>query len=96
MPAYLRWGGWNDCPPPAQHVAALKCWRERFGVELVGVNGDTQNLRATRRPADRETAMTLAHEQYAYCPDIVEQGVGGLSALAARLMADDWWYFWWD
>ncbi len=96
VPAYLRWGNWNACPPPAQHVAALRRWHERFGVELVGINRDTLNLRAVRRPADREAALALGREHYGYCPDVIDQGVGSLSALAALLMANDWWYFWWD
>jgi hypothetical protein len=96
VPAYLRWGNWNACPAPEQHVAALRHWHERFGVELVGINRDTLNLRATRRPADRQAALALAGDQHRYCPDTIDQGAGSLSALAAILMATDWWFFWWD
>jgi hypothetical protein len=32
----------------------------------------------------------------AYCPDIVEQGVESVSALAAHLLDSPLWYFWWD
>lgn len=96
VPAYLRWGGWNGCPAPAEHVAALRHWHERFGVEPIGLHLDTLNLRAVRRPADRAGALALAREHYSYCPDVVDQGVGSLSALAALLLADDWWFFWWD
>lgn len=95
VPAYLRWGDWNACPPPEYHVAALRSWHERFGVELVAINGDTMNLRAARPPENRDTALALARAQYSYCPDIVDQGVGTLSALAAILMGE-WWYLWWD
>jgi hypothetical protein len=95
-PAYLRWGGWNACPPPEYHVAALRRWHEASGAVLVGVNGDTMNLRATTRPRDRAAARALAREQYGYCPDIVDQGVSTISALAAELMASDWWHLWWD
>jgi hypothetical protein len=95
VPAFLRWGGWNACPPPEYHVAALRRWHVRFGAELVGMNGDALNVRA-RRPTTRREAIALAREQYGYCPDIVDQGAGTLSALAASLMASDWWYFWWD
>lgn len=95
-PAYLYWGGWNDCPDPALHVAQLRSWHERYGAELVGLNADTFNLRVSRRPESREEALALAEEQYFYCTDIVDQGTETLSVLAAALMADDWWYFWWD
>lgn len=96
VPAYLRWGGWNACPPPAQQVAALRYWHQRFGVELVAVDRDTINLRGARRPIGRPAALALARQQYQYCPDVIDQGAGSLSALAASLMADDWWFFWWD
>jgi hypothetical protein len=56
----------------------------------------TLNVRVARRPATPEEALELARLQYEYCHDIVDQGVDTLSALAASLMAHDWWYFWWD
>lgn len=96
IPAILRWGGWNSCPHPEYHVAALRAWRDRYGAELVGMSFDTINLRVARRPSTREEALALAREQYVYCPDLIDQGVGTYSALAADLMANDWWYFWWD
>jgi hypothetical protein len=96
IPAYLRWGNWNGCPAPEYHVAALRSWRDRFGAELVGLSHDVMNIRVRRKPGTRAEALDLAREQYSYCSDIVEQGVGTLSALAAALMENDWWYFWWD
>jgi hypothetical protein len=96
IPAFLRWGGWNDCPRAEYHIAALRTWRDRYGAELVGINSDTINLRVATKPKTREEALALAREQYIYCADSIDQGVGTLSALAADLMADDWWYFWWD
>ena len=92
----MKWGGWNDCPSAEYHVAALKAWHDRYGAELVGLSGDVMNLHVTRRPGSREAALDLAREQYLYCADIVDQGVETLSALAATLMANSWWYFWWD
>lgn len=96
VPAHLRLGGWNECPAPEYHVAALRHWRDRYGAELVGLNMDTFNLRVTRKPATRDEAIALAHVQYAYCKDIVDQGTESISRLAAELMAHDWWFFWWD
>jgi hypothetical protein len=96
VPAHLRWGGWNDCPEPEYHVAALRSWRDRFGAELIGLSFDTMNLRVKRGPQTRDAAVDLAREQYLYCSDIVDQGVETLRNLAAGLLAHRWWYFWWD
>lgn len=96
IPAYLRWGGWNDCPAAEYHVAALRQWRDRYGAELIGMSFDTINLRVSKKPASRDEALALAHDQHIYCSDIIDQGVQTYRALAADLMANDWWYFWWD
>ncbi|KTE17024.1 hypothetical protein ATE71_03270 [Sphingopyxis sp. H115] len=96
VPAYLKWGGWNACPPAEIHVAAMRRWATNYGAEIVGISGDVMNIKVQRRPTDRDEAIALAREQYAYCSDIVDQGVGGIAALAAGLMTSDWWYFWWD
>lgn len=96
IPAYLRWGGWNECPAAEYHVAAMRGWRDRYGAELVGMSDDTINLRVASRPKTREEALALAREHYIYCADVIDQGFPSYSALAAYLMANDWWYFWWD
>lgn len=96
IPAYLRWGSWNACPAAEHHVAAMRAWRDRYGAELIGMSSDTINLRVTTKPKTREEALALAREQYIYCADLIDQGFGSYSALAADLMANDWWYFWWD
>ena len=96
IPAWLRWGNWNDCPAAEYHVAALRRWRDRYGAELVGMNADTIDLRVVERPKTRDEALALAREFYVYCTDIIDQGTETYSALAASLMANDWWYFWWD
>ena len=96
IPAYLYYGGWNECPSTAYHVAALRAWRDHYAAELIGLGADTLNLRVARKPVTRDEALELARVQHAYCNDIIDQGVGSYRALAAVLMADDWWYFWWD
>lgn len=96
IPAYLHWGHWNACPPAAYHVAALRAWRNRYGAELVGIDGDALNMRVARKPSTREEALELAQAHYIYCNDIIDQGVGSYRALASELMAHDWWFFWWD
>ena len=96
VPAFLRWGGWNACPPPEHHVAALRRWHEAYGAELVGISRDFMDVRVPRPPCSREEALAVAREIYAYCPDDVEQGLETLAALAAQMVMQPWWNFWWD
>lgn len=96
IPAYLHWGGWNDCPPPEYHVAALRSWRDRYGAELIGLSHDMMNLRVVQRPKSHNEAITLAREQYVYCRETIEPPKESYSTLAAELMISDWWYFWWE
>ena len=96
VPAYLKFGGWNDCPAPHEHVAVLKHWHELYGAQLVGLAHDVLELGVTRPPKDRTGALIAALEQYAYCPDLVDQGTESLAALAATLQDASVWYAWWD
>jgi hypothetical protein len=96
VPAYLRWGDWNACPPPEYHVAALRHWNEKFGVELVGIGGDRMDLYVKSPPTRHDQALVAAQDIYRYCPDIVDQGTETLAALAATMVSGHWWNFWWD
>src|SRR3712207_9258188 len=60
---------------PEEHCTVLRYWEDRYGAEIVGLSHDTFELQVARPPEDREAALELAEEQYAYCPDIVDQGV---------------------
>lgn len=96
IPAYLRWGDWNACPPPEYHVAALRRWNDAHGLELVGINGDRMDARVASPPQQRTAALSIAKEIYRYCPDIVDQGTETLSALAGTMVMSHEWNFWWD
>ena len=95
-PIYLRWGGWNECPSPPEQAAVMKWWGERYGAEVVGMSGDQVEMWVVRPPQDREAALALAHEQFAYCTDNVTQGTQTIQALAAALLGANVWSFWWD
>ena len=43
-----------------------------------------------------DPTFNLALEQYAYCNDIVDQGVETIGRLADGLSKSFYWYFWWD
>lgn len=94
--AHLGWGGWNDCPFPAEHCAMHRYWQSQWGAEVVSMTGSVVQCIVSRPPGTHEAALRLAREQYVYCYDIVEQGTGSIAALAAGLVDSNYWYFWWD
>jgi len=96
VPAYLRFGGYNDCPSPEWHVAALRYWRDINSARLIGVSHETLDLRVGKQPETREEAAQQAIDLYEYCPDIIDQGTGSFSELARGIMQDEWWSLWWD
>ncbi|HWB59900.1 MAG TPA: DUF4253 domain-containing protein [Chthoniobacteraceae bacterium] len=96
IPAYLGWGGWNACPGPAEHVAILRHWHAKYGIEIYGITSDVLECAVAQPPLSRDECLALAREQYLYCADIVDQGVQTLSALAATLQNSHAWFFWWD
>jgi len=96
VPAHLDFGGWNECPPPAVHVALHHKWHQDFGADIACLSSDVLECTVARSPTTREAALALAREQFLYCPDIVHQGVGSVEALAASLLTANTWYFWWD
>jgi len=96
IPAYLKYGGWNECPAPEEHVAMLRYWAERFGSEIYAITEDVIECTVEAPPKDKETSMALAKEQFVYCSDIVFQGTESIELLAASLKDSRAWYFWWD
>lgn len=95
VPVHLHWGGFNGCLPAPYHVAALRNWRDRYGAELVALRHDTLELRVARKPATQQEALELAQVHNAYCSEFAEHGET-LNMMAAKLMVQDWWQFWWD
>lgn len=99
VPAILGWsGGVNYEMEPAEHAANLRDWSDRFGAELVSLTGGDQvlELLVTRPPREPAEALAAAWEQYAYCSDSVDQGVGSVTALAETQTGSHSWHFWWD
>ena len=96
VPCLLGYGDWNECPAPAEHSAILKRWQERYGATLVTMTQDTIELAVGRPVQTHEDALALAHEQYVYCADIVQQGTETIEGLAAALLNAPVWFFWWD
>ncbi len=96
VPLSLAYGNWNDCPDAIVHAAVCRHWKDVYEADLVAVGPDTLEFLVGAPPSTRDEAMALALEQYFYCPDIVDQGVETISALAASLVGNGTWSFWWD
>jgi hypothetical protein len=98
IPAYLNFGGWNDCPHAPEHVCILKHWHEHYGADVMGMNDTTIEMWVSRPPRDRNSAMTLAVEHRVYCNESIGYDfvTNTLEDLAARLLDAPLWYFWWD
>lgn len=96
LPAILKYGDWNECPPAEVHCAFHRKWQSQFGAQIAGMSGDVVECIVTNPPRDQQTAIALAWEQYWYCADIVDQGCESISNLAGTLLNSSYWYFWWD
>ena len=94
--AWLRFGGWNDCPTPPEHVALWRSWADRHGARVAGVTGSVVEFVVDRPPRTADDALALAREHVLYCEDLVIQGHGTLEGLAAALLEAPVWSFWWD
>lgn len=93
--AWLPFGGWNECPANEDHMAVAKYWFEEYGAAPALMTHDVLEF-SLPAPVPQEKAMELAWEQFTYCSDIVEQGVGTIGRLADGLARSNYWYFWWD
>ena len=93
--AWLPFGGWNECPANEEHMAVAQYWFEKYGAFPALMTHDVLEY-SLPAPVSRERAMEVAWEQFTYCSDIVEQGVGTVGRLADGLAKSSYWYFWWD
>ena len=93
--AYLPFGGWNDCPDTAALMAVSKYWHEQHRAVPAVLTYDTLEY-SVPAPVAEESTRELAAEQYAFCADIIEQGIPTVGKLAKELKNSRVWYFWWD
>jgi hypothetical protein len=96
VPAWIQNGGWNEVPTAEEQVAVLRHWHERHGARLRVFTADTMEFEVARPPQGRIASLALAREHFAFCSDIVHQGVGALRPLAHDLDGGRRWFFWWD
>jgi hypothetical protein len=96
VPAYLGFGGWNDCPPPELQVAVLREWKNDYQARPACISGDVLECAVVNRPQSESQSMRLAAEQWIFCEDIVSQGTQSVRKLAMGIWRSPTWFFWWD
>jgi hypothetical protein len=75
----------------------MKHWQEHYGAEIMFMGSDAVAMYVSRPPQDRESALRLAREQFAYCSDTIGVArIETLEDLAAKLLSSSLWGFWWD
>lgn len=93
--AWVPIGGWNECPEPEVMMSVARSWYERFHAFPAVITHDILEFAAVPVP-DRSAAVGLALEQYAFCNDIIDQGMQEVCVLADTLTQSSVWFFWWD
>lgn len=96
VPAYLEFGGWNDCPAPELQVAILREWKNEYRAVPAAITGDVLECVVVKRPKTEGQSMKLAAEQWIFCEDIVAQGTQSVRNLAIEIWESPIWFFWWD
>lgn len=95
IPAFLRFGAFNGCPHPDEHVAFLKHWDDQYGIEVVVMGADEIQVHVSSLPPSREQALILAQEQLLYNREL-DWNDTSIEEMASGLMKSRWWFFWWD
>jgi hypothetical protein len=97
VPAYVLFGGFNSCPPPAVHASALRWLQDRYGGQPAAVGDGTIEVVVERRPTSRDEALRLAENLATYAEEVLACGYRQTRGqVAAYLMECDRWGFWWD
>ena len=97
IPAYLPFGGWNDCPNAETQLAFTHYWREKYGAIPAALdNADCLEFLVERPVADPSEAKKVAVEQFAFCSDLPFQVFEDFEQLTEFIHQSRQWYFWWD
>lgn len=97
VPAFFRFGDFNECPQPSTHASVMRYWSEKYGMDLVMMSRCDWLAFVAHPPQERADALVLALEHIEYCPEfIAEKWEGNIEALASWLLHASYWSFWWD
>ncbi|WP_405676184.1 DUF4253 domain-containing protein [Streptomyces sp. NBC_01511] len=99
IPAAIGWlGPTNHEGDVARLCAVLRSWEDRFGIRVVALTFDQLVVSVAAPPATQAEAEAVAAENFAFCPDNLQQGRHTtLPAYAThQVLNQPAWTFWWD
>ena len=97
VPSRIGWGGAVNPGFSAQGLTTvLWSWEVRFGALLVQIGDQTMDVFVSRPVVQPDHAWRVACEHFAFCPDIVTQGIGSIDGHALDVLGSTRWSFWWD
>lgn len=74
-------------------IKKLQAWDAAYGIDIIQAETDTIQLRLRSLPKDMRK---FSEEVYAFCPDIVDQGVGSVDELEKEITKSRQVFLWWD
>ncbi|GAB96988.1 hypothetical protein BJY21_002045 [Kineosphaera limosa] len=86
--------GYNDYPPPAETVAILRSWEDRYGALPLRFCGDRLVLGIRRPPRTVEEARAAVIEMQSFSMDAFNTDDWPEAFEAMR--GNPYWEFWWD
>ena len=92
---YLPFGGWNSCPDPEHMAGVCKYWYEKYSAYPALIAGEEMNFYLPA-PVPESEACEAALEHFAFCEDVLFQGMGYINAVEDYIRQSTVWYFWWD
>lgn len=96
VPAHLGWSGpVNHGLTGGEVSAVLRSWESRYGAVLTVLGFDTLVLTVAEPPTEPMDVRQVMLEMHAFCPDLVNQGIGDLGGLDPMARSREW-SFWWD
>jgi hypothetical protein len=92
----LGWQGACNSRTSSELAAILRSWEDRFGARLLEVGFADIRLLVARPPQTLEEALPIAAEHFVFSDEAGRCGLSDVPKIAAALVSNPFWDFWWD